>query len=125
MVSVLRKFKEMGYDLREIVAYYIRMKSLEQKEWRLKNYCKMWESCAAEYQKIVPMCKRVVSMGIGIPLLLALETAVIKKIEEVGVPPESAPFRVMQEIECYNSNSTNVVHPLINGPQVIALMFYK
>ena len=55
-------------------------------------------------KKIISICKRVVSMGIGIPLLLTLETAVMKKIEEEGVPPESAPFQVMQAIEYYNRN---------------------
>jgi hypothetical protein len=70
LVSILRKVKEMGYDPQKIVAYYTRMKYLEKKEWRLKNYCKMWESRAAEYQMIIPMCKRVISIGIGIPLLL-------------------------------------------------------
>lgn len=56
-------------DPQKIVSYYTRMKSLEQKEWRFKNYCKMWELRAAEY-------------------------AVIKKIEEDDVSPESAPFPV-------------------------------
>jgi hypothetical protein len=51
------------------------------------------------------MCKHVVSMGIEIPLLLTLETAVIKKIEQEGVLLESKPFQVMQDIECYNKNS--------------------
>ena len=84
LVSVLT-FKELGYDPYKIVALYARIKSLERKEWRLKNYCKIWESHAAEYQKIVPMCKRVVSMGMGIEISVTLETAVIKKIEEEGV----------------------------------------
>ena len=51
------------------------------------------------------MCKHVVSMGIETPLLLTLETAVIKKIKQEGVLPESKPFQVMQDIECYNKNS--------------------
>jgi len=48
------------------------------------------------------MCERVVSKGIGISLVLALETAVIKKIEVDGVPASSAPYRIMQDIEDYN-----------------------
>jgi hypothetical protein len=50
------------------------------------------------------MYKHVISTGIEFPLLVALETAVIKKIEEDGVSPESAPFQVMQDIEYYNRN---------------------
>lgn len=50
------------------------------------------------------MCEQVMKLGIGIPLLLALEAAVIKKIEEEDAPPESSPFQVMQNIEYYNRN---------------------
>lgn len=101
LLSVLQSFNEMGYNPQRIVRYYKQMKSLKQKEWRLRNYCKLWESRAAEYQKIVPMCKHVVSMGIGIPLLLALETAVIKKIEVDGIPAGAAPYRILEEIDDY------------------------
>jgi hypothetical protein len=68
LVSVLQSFNEMGFDPQRIVTYYKQTKSLKQKEWRLRNYCKLWESRAAEYQKIIPMCKHVVSMGIGYSL---------------------------------------------------------
>ena len=48
------------------------------------------------------MCEQVVSSGIGLPLLMALQAAVIKRIEEDGVPAGAAPFRIMQDIEYYN-----------------------
>jgi hypothetical protein len=36
--------------------------------------------------------------------VLALETAVIKKIGEYGVSPSVAPYRVMRDIDDYNKN---------------------
>ena len=68
----------------------------------MKNNCKVLESRAAEYKEIIPMCERVVSGGIGISLLLALETAAIKRVEEDCVPAGAAPFRIMQDIDDYN-----------------------
>lgn len=62
----------------------------------------MLESRASQYNEIIPMCKRVVSGGIGFPLLLALETGAIKKTEDDGLPVGAAPFRIMQDIEDYN-----------------------
>jgi hypothetical protein len=37
----------------------------------------------------------------GIPLLLALETAVIKKIEIDGIPAGDVPYRILEEIDDY------------------------
>ena len=62
----------------------------------------MWELRATRYKELVPMCEQVVSSGIGLPLLMALQAAVIKRIEEDGVPAGAAPFRIMQDIEYYN-----------------------
>jgi len=104
LVSVLQSINEMGYDPQKIVAYYTHIRSLEQKERLLKKNCKVLESRAARYQEIFPVCEHVVSMGIGLPLVLTLETAVIKKIEEDCVLPSIAPYRVMREIDDYNTN---------------------
>lgn len=102
LVSVLQTFDEMGNDPQRIVTNYARIKSFRQTERRLKKNCRFWESRAAHYKEAFRMCERVVSMGIGISLVLALETAVIKKIEVDGVPASSAPYRIMQDIEDHN-----------------------
>jgi len=89
----------MGFDSQKIVTNYARIKSFRQTERRLTKNCRFWESRAAHYKEVFRMCERVVSNGIGISLVLALETAVIKKIEVDGVPASSAPYRIMQDIE--------------------------
>jgi hypothetical protein len=100
--SVLQTFDEMGNDSQKIVASLARIKSFRQTERRLRKNCTFWESRAAHNKEAFRMCERVVSNGIGISLVLALETAVIKKIELDGVPASSAPYRIMQGIEEYN-----------------------
>lgn len=102
LISVLQTIDEIGHDPQKIVASLARIKSLKGTERRLRNNCKMWESRLARHNEVLPMCERVLSMGIRIPLVLALETAVIKKIEVDGVPKSSAPHRVMEDIENYN-----------------------
>jgi hypothetical protein len=102
-VSVLQTFEEMGYDLQNIIIKLAQIKSLRETERRLKKNCKMWESRAAQYKEIFPMCEQVVSRGdIGLSLLIALQAAVFKKTEESGIPASAAPFQVLQEIEDYN-----------------------
>ena len=100
--SILQAIDQIGYDPRQIVKELAGIKSLRRTERLLKNNCKMWELRATRYKELVPMCEQVVSSGIGLPLLMALQAAVIKRIEEDGVPAGAAPFRIMQDIENYN-----------------------
>jgi len=101
LVLLLQTLDEMGNDPSKIVASLARIKSFRKTERRLKKNCRFWESRAAHYKEAFQMCERVVSNGIGISLVLALETAVIKKIEVDGIPASSAPYRIMQDIEDY------------------------
>jgi hypothetical protein len=101
LISVLQTVDEMEYDPQKIVASLARIRSLRGTERRLRNNCKIWDSRAARYKDVLRMCERVVSMGIGIPLLLALETAVIKTIEVDGIPAGAAPYRILEEIDDY------------------------
>jgi hypothetical protein len=102
LISFLQKFNEMGFDPQKIVASLAHIRSFRQTERRLKKNWRFWGSRAAHYKEAFRMCERVVSNGIGISLVLAFETAVIKKIEVDGVPASSAPYRIMQDIEDYN-----------------------
>src|SRR5436309_15124583 len=54
----------------------------------------MWDSRAARYRQVLPLC--------GIGELLAFHAAVVKRVDVDGVPMDSAPYRVMQDIENYN-----------------------
>ena len=100
--SVLQTIDRIGYYPSKVLRELARIKSLSVEERRLKKNCKIWESRAAQYKEVLPMCERVVSLGIRIPLLLALETAVMKAVELDRVSAGSAPYRVLQEIEDYN-----------------------
>jgi hypothetical protein len=102
LLSVIQSFSEMGFDPQKIVTNYAHIKSLRQTVRALSKGCRILESRAARYKEVLPMCERVVSMGIRLPLLLTLETAVMKAVELDGVPAGSAPYRVLQEIQDYN-----------------------
>jgi hypothetical protein len=102
LVSILHSINEIGRDPKKIISELARLKSLRKAERRLKNNCIIWESRAARYKEIVPMCKQFVSGGVGISLVMALESAAIKRTVEDGVPAGAAPFRIMQDIDDYN-----------------------
>ena len=49
------------------------------------------------------MCEQIMNFGIGFPELVALHTAVLKKSNMDKLPVETAGYRVMKEIEDYNT----------------------
>src|SRR5262249_41174715 len=66
VVPVLQTIKQIRYDPRKIVRELARIKSLSLEERRLKNNCRIWESRAAQYRQILPVCNQIVRFGIGI-----------------------------------------------------------
>ena len=81
LASILHTIDEIGYDPKKIVSGLARLKSLRRAEGRLKNNCKIWESRAARYNEIIPLCEQLVQFGIGFPELAALHAAVLKKAD--------------------------------------------
>jgi len=99
---VLQTIDRIGNDPRKFIRELAQIKSFKQEERRLKNDCKMWESRAARYRQVLPLCEQVVHFGIGVGGLLAFHAAVVKRVDVDSVPMDSAPYRVMQDIENYN-----------------------
>src|SRR5438034_11505162 len=58
--SLLQTIDQIGYDPQKIVRELTGIKSLRQTESRLKNNCKLWESRAAQYKELIPLCERLV-----------------------------------------------------------------
>lgn len=75
---------------------------LKQTERQLNNNCKALEARVAAYMEVLPMCKQVVGLGIGLPELLALHTAVLNKADTDNLPRQAAAYCVMEDIEDYN-----------------------
>jgi len=108
--SVLQTIDRVGKNPRKIINELEHIESLKQ-ERRLKKNCGMWESRAARFNEIVPMCEQVLSRGDrGISLLMGLQAAVLKKIEvdEVSKKVGLALFTVFNYILIRGYNSSNV-----------------
>ncbi len=102
LLSILQNIRNLGYNPQKIVSEFSRIKSLRQTERRLKNNCNIFESRMARCQEVLPMSEQIVRLGIGIPELLALNTAVLKKADTENLPKGTAAYRVMEDIEDYN-----------------------
>jgi hypothetical protein len=52
---------------------------------------------------VLPLCEQMMQIGIGFPELVALQNAILKKSDMDKLPAETAGYRVMKEIEDYNT----------------------
>ena len=102
LVSILQTIKQIGYEPKKIVAAFTSMKSLRQEERSLKSNCTMLESRMVQCREALPMCEQIVRLGVGIPELLALHAAVIKKADTDNLSLNKAAYRVVDEIRDYN-----------------------
>ena len=103
LLSVLKTIRHIGYNPQKIVSEFSRIKSIRQTEKRLRANCKIFESRMAICQEVLPMSEQIVRLGIGVPELLALHTAVLKKADTDNLSRERAAYHVIEEIRDYNN----------------------
>ena len=95
LLSILKTIGHIGYEPRKIVRELSRIKSLRQTERQLIHSCKVLESQLARCKEVLPMCKQIVDLRIGIGELIAFHTAVCEKAEMLNISRESAGYRVI------------------------------
>jgi hypothetical protein len=103
LVSILKTIRQIGYDPQKIIREFRRIQSLRQTERQLEENCKILESRISRCRDVLPLCEQIMHIGIGFPELVALHTAVLKKADTDKLPVETAGYRVMSEIEDYNT----------------------
>src|SRR5207244_4791288 len=103
LLTILKSIKQMNYDPNQIIAEFSRIKSVRQTEKRLRANRQIFESRMARCQEVLPMSEQIVRLGIGVPELLALHTAVLKKADTDNLSRDRAAYRVIEEIRDYNN----------------------
>ena len=93
----------MKCDPNKIIREFARIKSIRQTEKRLRANRQIFESRMARCQEVLPMSEQIVRLGIGVPELLALHTAVLKKADTDNLSRDRAAYRVIEEIRDYNN----------------------
>ena len=102
LINLLLTAKEYRYNPRKIIGKLRNIKSLENKENRLKNSCEIRSKQLKEYNKVLPLAQKIVGMNIDIRELLALDAEVNKIAREHNIPPYVAVFLLFNEIREYN-----------------------
>jgi hypothetical protein len=101
LLSILRTIRQIGYDPQKIVKEYQKIKSFKETERQLNNNCKALEARLRHCGEVLPMCEQIMRIGIGLPELLALHTAVLNRAAKDNLSRQDAAYRVMEDIENY------------------------
>jgi hypothetical protein len=102
LLNLLLAAKEYRYSPGKIVAKLRSIKSLENKENRLKNSCEMLSKKEAKYKEIIPLANLIWDLHIGRNELISFKIAVNETAEIYGLSPSSAALDVINLIKDHN-----------------------
>ncbi|MFL6361729.1 MAG: hypothetical protein ACJ72V_20635 [Nitrososphaeraceae archaeon] len=102
LLNVLTNTKEIGFDVKKIVAKLRKIKRLDKKEKGLENNCTILSRMLEEYKEIIPLAKKIVGMNIGINELLVFDNAVNQIAKKYNLPTSMAASRLLNEIRDYD-----------------------
>jgi hypothetical protein len=100
--DVLVAAKEYRYSPGKIVAKLRSIKSLENKENRLKNSCEILSKKEAKYKEIIPLANLIWDLHIGKNELISFKIAVNEAAEIYGLTPSAAALDVINVIKNHN-----------------------
>jgi hypothetical protein len=102
LLNLLVAAKEYRYSPGKIVAKLRSIKSLENKENKLKNSCEMLSKKEAKYKEIIPLANLIWELHISRSELISFKAAVNETAETYGLTPSSAALDVINLIIDHN-----------------------
>ncbi len=95
LVNFLEAVKEYRYSPGKVVAKLRSIKSLENKENRLKNNCEMLSKKGAKYKEIIPLANIILDLHISRSELISFKVAINETAITYGLTPTSAALDVI------------------------------
>jgi hypothetical protein len=102
LVNFLEAVKEYRYSPGKVVAKLRSVKSLENKENRLKNSCESLSKKEAKYKEIIPLANIILDLHISKSELISFKIAINETAVTYGLTPSSAALDVINLIIDHN-----------------------
>jgi hypothetical protein len=102
LLNVLEKAKENEFDGKKIVEKLKRIKSLQNKEDRLKNHCGVLSEQVKKCNEVLPLAQKIRALNIDIQQLLVFESTVNQLAKQYNLPPYVAAWRLFNEIRQFD-----------------------
>ena len=105
LLNLLLAAKEYRYSPRKIVAKLRSIKSLENKENRLKTSCEVLSKKEAKYKEVIPLANLIWDLRIGKNELISFKVAVCETAETYGLTPSAAALDVINLVKDHTKKS--------------------
>jgi hypothetical protein len=102
LLNVMVNAKENEFDGKKIVKKLKRIKSLQNKEDRLKKHCGVLSDQVKKCNNVLPLAQKIRAMNIDIQQLLVFESTVTQLAKQYNLPPYVAAWRLFNEIRDYD-----------------------
>jgi hypothetical protein len=99
MTNVFRSFKKYGYDVKKIIKGCVDIQIAEKQKREIEKQKFQLEQKIKQFQLVLPLAEQIALFRITIDELLAFHNAVLEKAEAQRIPPETAAYKVIEEIK--------------------------
>ena len=96
-LNVLRALKKYKYDDKRIVAEFSNRRSMKKERQEIEFNRRRLEECV-----VLPLAEQIMRLKVGIGELLAFHSAVYEKADMERIPPDTAAYKVVEEIREYS-----------------------
>ena len=101
-LNVLRALKKYKYDDKRIMAEFSIRRSMKKERWEINNDRRRLEDRITKVKDVLPLAEQIMRFNIGIGELLAFHCAVYGKVDMERKPPDTAAYKVVEEIRDYS-----------------------
>jgi hypothetical protein len=101
-LNVIPALKKYKYNDKRIVAEFSNRRSMKKVKWEIDNDRRRLEDRIKKCKDVLPLAEQIKRLNIGIAELLALHSAVYEKVDMERIPPDTAAYKVVEDIRDYS-----------------------
>jgi transposase-like protein len=100
-LNLLRNLK-YKYDDKRILAAFSTIRSMKKVKWEIDNDRRGFEDRIKKCKDVLPLAEQIMRFNVGIGELLAFHSAVYEKVDMERIPPDTAAYKVVEDIRDYS-----------------------
>jgi hypothetical protein len=100
--ACLQRLKDAHYNAEEVIAGYANMQALRKERMEFDEERLAFEARLATVKDVLPLAEQITRLEIGIGEMIAFHCAVYEKADMEKIPPETAAYKVVQDIRDYS-----------------------
>jgi hypothetical protein len=103
--ACLQRLKDANYDVEEVIAGYANMEALRKERMDLDEERLAFEARLATVKDVLPLAEHMTRLEMGIGELLAFHTTVYEKADMERIPPDTAAYKIVEDVQDFEYKS--------------------